>query len=433
MQKNIKIVRKVFLIGMFCWSVGFSSIVKDLTSEPLSHDTVKLFIHNPVVKESIKEIMSNRNIQYYSIGALSLINNLLGFCRCNEEYPKNITIDGYREQPLDANLRTGLIQLTSGLAQYSNDFSQYLKDMSRAIMHGRGFDQGLVCVSVSDKELETYTDTLKSIRLYNKCSGGIIPDYIHSTEIKDKETLSTYAKKVNELMYAEPRNTPTGTPSAGDEFLILMGNNDAFKQRYIDWACNLYSYLYAVAQTKVLRDELASKIFKDEDGNYYISGIKVAKSEIDNIAEPKLHPSTFNVVKAIGIYVQKRMAQETTAFQEEPYEVVNMFWKEDFVLNRPYKRIPSWNNANAKQFLPGGILKIGEKTTYSGDFVVLLGGSPNNSYCHSRSIYYDKVKGEWCYYDNQSFGPSFIMDCNELRLQSIVDVKILGCFVEGII
>ena len=160
---------------------------------------------------------------------------------------------------------------------------------------------------------------------------------------------------------------------------------------------------------------------------------KVEKDEIGNIKtieEKKMHPSNVEVVKAIGVYVRKRMAKETDTWGGGGYFITNVYWKEDFLFGRPYKRIPSWDNA--KQFLSGGILKVGEKT-YSGDFVVSLVGSPNNSYCHARSIYYDKVKGEWCYYDNQSFGPSFIMDCNELRLQSIVDVKILGCFVEGII
>ncbi len=419
MQKIIKIVRKVCLIGMFCWSAGFTSTIEPLTSEPLSHDAVKRFIHNPVVKESIQQIMNGPNeLQYYSIAALVFIKDLLA-CGIANEY--------YIEKAQDVNLRLALVRLTG--KQSLNDFSQYLKDIARAIMHGRGFCQGLVCVNVSDGELELYTDTLKFIRLYNKHSSGIIPQYIHSTEIKDEEILNAYAKKVNELMYAERRNTlPKDAMSAGDEFIALSGNDDAFKQKYSDWACNLYSYLYAVAQNKRLSKELASQIFKDTYGNYYISGIKIKKDEIDNIKtteEKKLHPSNVEVVKAIGVYVQKRMAKEMDTWGRG-YFIANVYWKEDFLFGRPYKRIPSWDNA--KQFSSDGTLIV-DKKTYSGDFVVSLVGSPNNSYCHARSIYYDKVKGEWCYYDNQRARPAVIKDCDMIDLKADY-ANILGYFEE---
>jgi hypothetical protein len=90
MQKIIKIVRKVCLIGMFCWGVGFST-VEDLTSEPLSHEAVKRFIHNPVVKESIQQIMNGPNeLQYYSIAALVFIKDLLACGIANEYYIKKV-------------------------------------------------------------------------------------------------------------------------------------------------------------------------------------------------------------------------------------------------------------------------------------------------------------------------------------------------------
>ena len=86
MQKIIKTVRRLFLISSFCWSAGFTSTIEPLTSEPLSHDAVKRFIHNPVVKESIQQIMNGPNeLQYYSIGALVLINELLSSGIANED------------------------------------------------------------------------------------------------------------------------------------------------------------------------------------------------------------------------------------------------------------------------------------------------------------------------------------------------------------
>ena len=70
----------------------------------------------------------------------------------------------------------------------------------------------------------------------------------------------------------------------GLDFYKLKGDMNVFKQKYSDYACYLYSMLFATLQNEKLSKELCSKLKLGKDG-YYINDALITNKEINEIGK----------------------------------------------------------------------------------------------------------------------------------------------------
>jgi hypothetical protein len=195
---------------------------------------------------------------------------------------------------------------------------------------------------------------------------------------------------------------------------LTIGN--PFKQKTSDWACVLYSFLYAVIQTPKLKDQLSTVIKKDALGNYYVNNLKISKEDITALKNLRMHPSDLSIVRALGRYAEKQIAKLIYLGNESLLEnyVLTDFDGKDLFFHQPVKWVEyrDWNDNNITKLEFNGDLTV-RTITYTGDFVLSLGRTG-----HAYAIYYDKVHGKWQFYDNQSNGPVEITATNRRMINT---------------
>ncbi len=205
-------------------------------------------------------------------------------------------------------------------------------------------------------------------------------------------------------------------PSLNPQYLDVTPELDSltignpFKQKTSDWACVLYSFLNAIIQTPKLKDQLSIVVRKDSLGNYYVNSLKISKEDIATPKNLRMHPSDLSIVRALGRYAEKQIAKEIYLGNESLLEnyMLTDFDGKDLFFYQPVKWVEykDWNDNNITKLELNGDLTV-RAITYTGDFVLSLGRTG-----HAYAIYYDKVRGRWQFYDNQSNGPVEITAMN---------------------
>jgi len=211
-------------------------------------------------------------------------------------------------------------------------------------------------------------------------------------------------------------------PSLNPQYLDVTPELDSltignpFKQKTSDWACVLYSFLYAVIQTPKLKDQLSTVIKKDALGNYYVNNLKISKEDITALKNLRMHPSDLSIVRALGRYAEKQIAKLIYLGNESLLEnyVLTDFDGKDLFFHQPVKWVEyrDWNDDAVTKLELNGELTV-RTVTYTGDFVLSLGRSG-----HAYAIYYDKVRGKWQFYDNQSNGAVEITATNRRMIST---------------
>ena len=211
-------------------------------------------------------------------------------------------------------------------------------------------------------------------------------------------------------------------PSLNPQYLDVTPELDSltignpFKQKTSDWSCVLYSFLYAVIQTPKLKDQLSTVIKKDALGNYYVNNLKISKEDITALKNLRMHPSDLSIVRALGRYAEKQIAKLIYLGNESLLEnyVLTDFDGKDLFFHQPVKWVEyrDWNDDAVTKLELNGELTV-RTVTYTGDFVLSLGRSG-----HAYAIYYDKVRGKWQFYDNQSNGAVEITATNRRMIST---------------
>lgn len=267
--------------------------------------------------------------------------------------------------------------------------------------------------SLKEKALySVFSNTLTTIRIANKANPiDTLPDYFY------KQLSESPISELNTEMFEKDEILK--------EFTSLKLSD--FVQNQYQGACILYSLLWGIHENKTLTQELIKNIRKDKDGNYYfnipnsenviIIPHKLVTFEQESFSRVKsygsaLHPSKKELIRAIGLYILKRMGD--LALNERAYYVydTNIPEEGDFLLGLPYRVFTAFgpHGGDTVRLMEDGSIIVDyirtddvtgnmidrKREKLSGDFVLSVSGSK-----HARSIYYRKDIGKWYLFNNE--------------------------------
>lgn len=279
--------------------------------------------------------------------------------------------------------------------------------------------------TLTRKEKEVASEVLKEI-----CDAGVIGDGDESraaiklslsglTDLNsDEETYlagkvcERYQSLQNDLSAPQESNTLQSATLDQFEALPLTDVLDEFKdistadlfQTMDGGACILYSFLWGVHANQILTKALTANIKKFE-GRYYIKNPITGKINIisqDDIksVNPSLHPSRNPLLRAIGIYVLAALNEYLGGEISGENFVLTVdgkdlfFGKNILELRQKSGDHLTLNSDGTITVIEGSDKKA---KTISGDFVISVGGVG-----HAQVVYFDKSKGHWFQFNNQS-------------------------------
>lgn len=240
-----------------------------------------------------------------------------------------------------------------------------------------------------------------------------------------------------------------------------------FLQGPTDAACFLYSLLWGTHENEVLKQKIFQNIKRDNEGNYYIlnpndnENVVVIPQELTSFTEgdvvmrSTLHPSKNNILRAIGMYVLKRMTSENEGDDPRAYQLYDDPNEGDFLFGHKVHVLSSNGLEGGDKFLVqdnGDVIIEYEKrreepianseetktvvdrikSRITGDFVISVSGTK-----HAKVVYFNKSDGSWYYFDNEIDTTKTIdkaltlwKHCDDLLIRTFTFARIFGDFQE---
>lgn len=268
--------------------------------------------------------------------------------------------------------------------------------------------------SLKDKALySVISNTLSQIK--SGTSDSPLPDHFY------KQLSESSINELNTVMFVENETLKQFESLTLSDFL----------QNQFHGACLLYSLLWGIHENKTLTQEMIKNIKIDRDGNYYFNiphsedVIIIPHELVTFVQEPfseiktygsSFHPSKNELIRALGLYVLKRMGD--LAATERAYHIydVNEPEQGDFLLGLPYRVFTAFGPQDGDKvwltkdgdIIVDYIVTDGSNDEYvdesvhrkkeklRGDFVLSVSGSK-----HARSIYYKRDEGKWYLFNNE--------------------------------